>query len=167
MVTGKVAMSVSDPATFVEDPEMQAAAKASIAEMAGVQESFIDVTLEVVSRRLGGSPRRLSNGTVQVSYTITIPADAEDGAEAIAGRAETAISSAEAGAVTAVFQHKIAGSAHDYTVEVIEVSQPVEVSQSVVVGPSASDLSGVAERGPVSLLIAGLGLAGAASLARG
>merc|ERR1719162_1970665 len=68
-ISGELSISVADPAAFVDDPDNVDAAAASVAQMASVAQEYVEVTLTAVSRRLGGSTRRLA-GSVTVDYVI-------------------------------------------------------------------------------------------------
>merc|ERR1712183_1036459 len=74
-VTGHLGVLVSNLEAFVQDPTVQDAFKASIAEFTDTDLAWVDIFSTLKPRRRMGAERRLSSN-VLVSYTITISSDA-------------------------------------------------------------------------------------------
>jgi hypothetical protein len=89
-ITGNFAITVSNPQDFINDAGVVTALRKSLATTAKVLEAYIAVILKVVQgrRRLeqvgpGLRNRRLATGSVQVDYTITLPAQSSSSASAV------------------------------------------------------------------------------------
>jgi len=99
---------------------MQDIAVAFVAEMAGVPQSYVSVTLSM-ARRLASSMRRLA-GEVRVDYVITVPGDAADGADAVPEAARAAISTTTPTKATSIFTGQVGDA---YEVEVLSIPEAV------------------------------------------
>jgi len=76
IVQGTMDLTVDDVDAFINDAGAKLGIRKAISSSAGVDLSYVDVTLTAISTRRLQRARRLSGGNVKVDYTITIPVTA-------------------------------------------------------------------------------------------
>jgi hypothetical protein len=78
VITGSVTMTVEEPEAFCEDAAAASTFVATIANLTGLGASSISYDCQVAGadRRLSDGSRQLAEGSVIVTYSIQIPADA-------------------------------------------------------------------------------------------
>lgn len=130
-------LEVSNPEAFVEDPGAKAGVIKGMADMLGIDKSYVDAVLSLVdARRLWEAARRLSVKAVQVDYVITVPAEEAKEAVDTVAMADT-VASVNAAAMTSAIEAGLAEASANYTVAVKSVTEPV-ITQATE-NPAASD----------------------------
>jgi len=110
-VEGSLSMQVSNASAFVINPQVKLALAEGIAKGFGVPASWVDVDLLLGSMRLGVGIRKLQGeGTVVVSYVITVPATADAQDASIISSIVSSIQNAQPAALTVVMTNAL--SAH-------------------------------------------------------
>jgi len=71
LVEGSVVLDVSHPVDFSRNPGAQQAVVAAVAEMASVEEKWVNVIIFILA---AGEGRRLAAGNIRADYFITVPA---------------------------------------------------------------------------------------------
>jgi len=131
-IVGNIVMKVENVQAFISDPVVKQGIKNSVASMAGVPASYVTVTL-TAARRLRGlndeaDERRLQTaGSVNVEFTIDIPAGASTSASSV----QNSIASTQPAVFKNLVNNKLAilGSS-----QVIESVAQIEAKE-VPVGP--------------------------------
>ena len=143
VITGALTMTVADPATFASDPKAAAGIANGLSVLLGVNAAYIQVVIRVAVRRLhGGEGLRRLAGSVTVSYTITIPPDAQAGVPSAASLVSQ-ISAAQTN-MTAL-QSAIAtelAKVSAYTVQVTAVAAPTQSLVDVVTTTTTTTATG-------------------------
>jgi len=140
LIRGNVLMDLgSGNATeFASDPEVLAAVTDSIAALVGVPAEYVEVTITVVSRRLGeqdnvdDSGRRLAGGKVRIDYIIRLPDPVPNGISDARGVTSKLQANEAAGYLTTLISENVdaRAGAGKYTVTVAQMSIPsVELIQ--------------------------------------
>lgn len=137
IVQGTLAMIVSDPTAFARSKEVKTGLREGLAQVVGVAAEFVEVVINVL-RRLGeAAARRMSEGHVEVVFTISIPQHqalaSNTSAEAISSKLNTTnTSSVEAVLTTVVGRHlQAAGGNASFTVQVRSMSSRTLSTSSV------------------------------------
>jgi len=128
---------VSDPTAFARSKEVKTGLREGLAQVVGVAAEFVEVVINVL-RRLGeAAARRMSEGHVEVVFTISIPQHqalaSNTSAEAISSKLNTTnTSSVEAVLTTVVGRHlQAAGGNASFTVQVRSMSSRTLSTSSV------------------------------------
>jgi len=123
---GSLRMEVSDPESFVRDPQAAQAVADVVADLAGVPQSYVSVSLALVDG--AGQGRRLAAFMVYASYVISIPAN-EVGSENISDPAsiaqKLAVAETQQATVTAwliiALKNRVGEGVYEATVENLAV----------------------------------------------
>jgi hypothetical protein len=135
-VNGNMQMTMSEDKidAAIADPVFKEKIEESIAEKAGssVDKQHVDATLSKASRRLTQSIQRRLAATLNVVYTITLPASSFSAAQQQA--AHSSLTTLTSSALQTTLNTKLANT--NYTVTVTSVSQPTIQTSSPSPSPS-------------------------------
>jgi hypothetical protein len=125
-----------DVSVFVSDPVVRTALTNSIAAIAGVATSWVEVTLSVANRRLAIAGRRLQSSSVQVDYVINVPQEQATSAST----AQSALFTTSMGAMTALVEAEISSTAGSgtYTMSIVGMSAPTVDGADVLTSTATS-----------------------------
>lgn len=154
-------MTVSDVSGFITSSDAKAAVAEGIANLTGIPSEFVDVDLAELDddrRRLRASmQRRLSSGSLLITYAINVPGDAPaivttTGAEV--GDALMAASESEIGSAIAASVDTAVGSGA-FTLSVTSTSSPSVVVRDTPVVVTTETVTTTATSAQQSLTIVG------------
>lgn len=132
VLTGSLSMTVDDPAAFVQNADAKQGIANGLASALGVSASVISVNL-TLTRRLS---RELASGTVEVSYTITIPAGSGVSASSVLSTLSSAASDpTKLAALSATVAAAVASAVPGLTVTIAAMTPAVQ--KTVLVTPTA------------------------------
>jgi len=140
-VSGTATMVVENAAEFVASPEAKKGVEKAIATKANVKPDQVEVTLSLVE----SEGRRLSTETVQMEYTITLPADSSSEADSVGAALVETLESIDTTELSAEIVSEVAeatGVTYVATVEALTAEEPVvEETETETVDDSSTTSS--------------------------
>ena len=140
-VSGTATMVVENAAEFVASPEAKKGCEKAIATKANVKPDQVEVTLSLVE----SEGRRLSTETVQMEYTITLPADSSSEADSVGAALVETLESIDTTELSAEIVSEVAeatGVTYVATVEALTAEDPVvEETETETVDDSSTTSS--------------------------
>jgi len=140
-VSGTATMVVENAAEFVASPEAKKGVEKAIATKANVKPDQVEVTLSLVE----SEGRRLSTETVQMEYTITLPADSSSEADSVGAALVETLESIDTTELSAEIVSEVAeatGVTYVATVEALTAEDPVvEETETETVDDSSTTSS--------------------------
>jgi len=140
-VSGTATMVVENAAEFVASPEAKKGCEKAIATKANVKPDQVEVTLSLVE----SEGRRLSTETVQMEYTITLPADSSSEADSVGAALVETLESIDTTELSAEIVSEVAeatGVTYVATVEALTAEEPVvEETETETVDDSSTTSS--------------------------
>jgi len=140
-VSGTATMVVENAAEFVASPEAKKGCEKAIATKANVKPDQVEVTLTLVE----SEGRRLSTETVQMEYTITLPADSSSEADSVGAALVETLESIDTTELSAEIVSEVAeatGVTYVATVEALTAEEPVvEETETETVDDSSTTSS--------------------------
>lgn len=138
VISGEIDITVPDADAFIADANAKTAIQKGIAEVLGVSQEYVEVTLGKARRLHGESAdetlRRLAGTAVKVKYTVTIPATES------ASLKSTAMANAQAATADIYerkFNEKLQAEGYSVTVTVTTVSEPTTTATAQATTSSA------------------------------
>jgi len=124
-IRGGFTMQVNDTQAFLNDTTVTAAVEKSIADLVGVTASWVEAILRVARRLRLQIPRLLGAGSIDVSYTITVPASATAAGAGSASNIFNILANMKASALTIAVSNGLASTSSGHFLVVVQsIRQP-------------------------------------------